>query len=348
MIVFLALGGLAVGCADTSPVGEPVAEDGIAARGGNGRGRGHGLGMGNGNGLGNGAGEEVGEVCKGQHGTTLFNATKTATPYNERRISYDWQVTKTAAPTSIPAPGTGVPNYLVTATRSVLSDQNITGASGQICVTNAGAIPTIGLAIEDVVSCRPISGGGGFQLTASTNVDVSSHPVLNPGERECYDYKIDFSPRPGQSTTCKNTANITITNHSGSLGTPFGPSPKSPAFTLPSTGTSTVETYPYASVSDTQTCPDGFTCSPVPANILDISEGTSGPTGFLTPGQPFIASVQLGVGISANTGTCGSTPLDLVNKATLTSTSPGEMDLVRSASVTVLVTPPACPCTGSP
>ena len=64
-------------------------------------------------------------------------------------------------------------------------------------------------------------------LIATINIDVSSNPVLDPGETACYSYRIDLPAGTIHAGgTYKNTANITITNHSGHLGEPFGPSPK--------------------------------------------------------------------------------------------------------------------------
>jgi len=53
---------------------------------------------------------------------------------------------------------------------------------------------------------------------------------------------------------------VTITNHSGNLGIPTGPSPNAD-FTLPTTPTIT-ETDESAMVSDVEQCPAGFTCTP--------------------------------------------------------------------------------------
>jgi hypothetical protein len=51
-------------------------------------------------------------------------------------------------------------------------------------------------------------------------VDVSAKPVLGAGEQHCYPYEIPLPPTPGEY---RNTAFVTITNHSGHLGVAFGP-----------------------------------------------------------------------------------------------------------------------------
>jgi hypothetical protein len=94
---------------------------------------------------------------------------------------------------------------------------------GQICVTNAGDRATENLQIVDELrdGLPPPN-----DLIVTINIDVSSNPVLDPGETACYSYRIDLPAGTIHAGgTYKNTANITITNHSGHLGEPFGPSP---------------------------------------------------------------------------------------------------------------------------
>lgn len=86
-------------------------------------------------------------------------------------------------------------------------------------MTNGGSVPTQGLSIVDVVQVR--TGSGQFQDHASKPVDVSSKPVLAAGETKCYPYEVTFAPVDGAQY--RNTARVTITNHSGHLGEPFGP-----------------------------------------------------------------------------------------------------------------------------
>ena len=72
-------------------------------------------------------------------------------------------------------------------------------------------------------------------------VNVSGNPVLDPGETGCYPYTVTFSnPADAVAGTYKVTADITITNHSGHLGTPFWASPSNTAILDPSTPTETV------------------------------------------------------------------------------------------------------------
>ena len=104
--------------------------------------------------------------------------------------------------------------------------------NGTVSVTNGGDVATENLAIT--IELRD-----GFpppkDLIATTTVDVSSNPVLDPGETGEYPYEITIPPPIGTGTY-KITAVVTITNHSGHLGEPFGPSP-SATTTLPSSPT---------------------------------------------------------------------------------------------------------------
>lgn len=87
-------------------------------------------------------------------------------------------------------------------------------------MTNGGAVATQDLQIVDELF---VKSGNTFVTVATATVDVSSNPVLDPNERGCYPYRIDITPVAG--ATYKNTAHITITNHSGNLGAPSGPDP---------------------------------------------------------------------------------------------------------------------------
>lgn len=153
-----------------------------------------------------------------QAGTTL-TATISAEGHFTR--TFPWTINKSVTPSSLNVSpgGTGTAVYTITVTK----DTGIDAAfiDGQVCVTNAGALATQNLAIVANLTMPPSS-----TIIASATVDVSQHPVLAPGETFCYNYRVDIptgSIVPGG--TYKVTANITITNHSGHIGTPFGPSP---------------------------------------------------------------------------------------------------------------------------
>jgi hypothetical protein len=97
--------------------------------------------------------------------------------------------------------------------------------SGEIAIWNQGAIATTGLAIDDEIQNK--CGAGQFQnVYHVTNISPAPHDVA-PGTTQAtadlYTYVFEGAP-----LTCdiRNVANITITNHSGNLGVPFGPSPK--------------------------------------------------------------------------------------------------------------------------
>ncbi|WP_169952371.1 hypothetical protein [Microbispora sp. H11081] len=127
-------------------------------------------------------------------------------------------MTKTADPTSLDlTPGqTGAVTYVVGLTR----DDGTEAAyiAGQVCITNGGAIATEGLTSVINVTKPPSS-----TVVVSTPLDTSAHPVLAPGESRCYGYEIAVPSPPEVGKAYKVSADTSITNHSGRLGTPFGP-----------------------------------------------------------------------------------------------------------------------------
>ncbi|MEQ8201804.1 MAG: hypothetical protein ABRQ24_10340 [Syntrophomonadaceae bacterium] len=153
-----------------------------------------------------------------QAGTTL-SATVSATGHFTR--TFPWTINKSVTPASlnIMPGGSGTAAYTITVTKGAGVDAAF--IDGQVCVTNGGAVATQNLAIVANLTMPPSS-----TIITSVSVDVSMHPVLASGETFCYNYRIDIpagSIVPGG--TYKVTADVTITNHSGHIGTPFGPSP---------------------------------------------------------------------------------------------------------------------------
>ncbi len=164
---------------------------------------------------------------QGQNGTTL-TADKTAVGYWQRE--YHWTISKSVTPAAwnLFVGDSGTSTYTVTVTKDAGTDT--VWVAGQICVTNGGAVTTENLTIFDHVQYK--TGSGQFQeLGASTTIVPAP---LGPGETGCYDYTIPFTPVAGAAY--RNVATITITNHSGHLGEPFGPEPKAD-FSLPGSPT---------------------------------------------------------------------------------------------------------------
>ncbi|MEM2094020.1 MAG: hypothetical protein QXI32_01830 [Candidatus Bathyarchaeia archaeon] len=174
--------------------------------------------------------------ANGQAGTTL-SATVSVTPH--WTITYGWTIDKSVNPASwafYPG-GSGTSTYTITLTKDSGTEE--AWVEGQVCVTNGGAVATENLAIT--VLLRDGYGPPNDYLTEAP-VDVSSNPVLNPGETGCYNYRVNIPitggdfPQPHAGGTYKVTADVTITNHSGHLGERFGPSP-SATTTFPSSPT---------------------------------------------------------------------------------------------------------------
>jgi hypothetical protein len=172
-------------------------------------------------------------LAEGQNGTTL---TETVTANPSYTKTFGWSITKSADPTTLNLfkGDTGSANYTV----SVTKDQGTVAASvsGQVCITNGGAVDTQGLQ-----STLELSMPSDQTVIQSQPLDVSSEPVIPGGvssppypanQTACYDYTMVITnPVPGGSY--KITADTTILNHSGHLGGPFGPA-GSASFSLPS------------------------------------------------------------------------------------------------------------------
>jgi roadblock/LC7 domain-containing protein len=161
----------------------------------------------------------------GQNGTTLTASIDASGSYTE---TFPWTIDKQVSPASwdLFNGDTGTSGYTVTVTKG--SGVFAAFFEGQVCVDNGGAVDTENLAIG-VDLTKPPSG----TVLASVNVNVSGYPVIPASGSHCYNYHIDV-PSPVGGATYKLTANVTITNHSGHLGTPFGPHPSTPeGLTLP-------------------------------------------------------------------------------------------------------------------
>jgi len=170
----------------------------------------------------------------GKAGTTL-SAYVTATACWTRTFS--WTIEKSVAPDHWEFyPGeSGTSTYTITVTKDEGTDEYF--IKGTVYVTNGGSVATKNLAITIELLIQDPSQPGGFVSIATASVDVSSNPVLAPGETGVYPYTITIpSKYVNFKATYKITAHVTITNHGGYPGEPFGPSP-SDTTTLPSSPT---------------------------------------------------------------------------------------------------------------
>ena len=152
----------------------------------------------------------------GQSGTTLTASVSATGKYTR---TFHWTMNKTVTPHLINLfqGDTGIAQYTIQTTKD--SGTLSSYITGEVCVNNGGAVSTENLTIKVSVTMPPSS-----TVIASTNVSVSSQPVIDPGVTACYGYTINI-PNIVPGATYKVTADVTITNHSGHLDTPFGPSP---------------------------------------------------------------------------------------------------------------------------
>jgi hypothetical protein len=259
----------------------------------------------------------------GQSGTTL-TAYKTASGFFEHHITYDWTLTKTASASSLTIGSSQSAQivYTLTATRTKTAEFDLYGVQGQICVTNGGEVSTQNLVLFDHVQYNV---GSGYQDVpgGSAYVDTSIHPVLLPGETFCYPYSITFAPIYGANY--RNAVQVTITNHSGSLGIPKGPEPKTD-FTIPSTPVLFIDDE-NATLNETENCPPGFSC------VHDSNYGTGV---WQLSGTSTISFTKT---VTNDAAQCGTT-VTLGNSAILVE---GDSNQQHPASTTTTITTQACP-----
>lgn len=93
---------------------------------------------------------------------------------------------------------------------------------GTITVQNEGSVATAGLTLNPHVQYKPSRGP--FQDLAGASQVIVPATQIAAGASETYPFSIPFTPVAG--TKYRLAALVTITNHSGSLGTPKGPEPK--------------------------------------------------------------------------------------------------------------------------
>jgi len=180
-------------------------------------------------------------------GTTLTANVTCASNYTR---TFNWTIDKSVAPDNwnLFRGDAGTSQFTIAVTKDAGTDT--AWMEGQVCVTNGGGVATENLQI--VIKMR-----NGYpppkDIIGTFTVDVSSHPVLYPGETYCYSYKNIIPnttdpeyPQPHVGGTYWSDAYVTITNHSGWMPgdkkcpgpapCPFGPSPNCesilPAVTL--------------------------------------------------------------------------------------------------------------------
>lgn len=154
----------------------------------------------------------------GQAGTTLTAYVNATSSYTR---TYSWDIDKSVNPETwdIFKGDNATSQYKVNVTKTGYTDEAV--ITGYVNVTNGGAVATENLAINLDLTKPPST-----TVIGTYTVDLSSNPVLDPDETGYYPYKIVLTSSqidPGK--TYKVTANVTITNHSGHLNEPFGPSP---------------------------------------------------------------------------------------------------------------------------
>jgi len=159
----------------------------------------------------------------GQAGTTLSVPEGDPTVQAYWEIVYEWTIDKSVDVDYYEfVPGdSGTSTYTIVVTKSAGTES--AWIEGGVSVTNGGERATEGLAIMAVLR------NGTSQndpVVSNTPVDVSGNPVLDPSETGYYAFTIIIPPAYWiPNWDYRVDTDITILNHSGSLGVPKGPSP---------------------------------------------------------------------------------------------------------------------------
>ncbi len=95
--------------------------------------------------------------------------------------------------------------------------------SGDISVWNEGAVATTGLTIQDCIQNK--TGSGQFMDIYCTDIPVSAQIPAGTTMLTATVFHYEIIA-PALTGDIRNAVKVTITNHSGSLGTPKGPEPK--------------------------------------------------------------------------------------------------------------------------
>lgn len=100
--------------------------------------------------------------------------------------------------------------------------------SGVISVWNEGVVDTQGFLITDFIQSKLFTDSGQFVNTYPVTAFVPVLAVIPAGTTQLTALTTTYSTdaAPLLDSYIRNSAQLTITNHSGSLGTPKGPNPK--------------------------------------------------------------------------------------------------------------------------
>lgn len=159
---------------------------------------------------------------------------------------------------------------------------------GRICVMNGGERITEGLAIFDQVEVKPRRQS--WQPLPGASLLISPPEQIPPGEVRCYEYEIEVAYQP--QTTYRNSARVTILNHSGWLPggnhcpgpqpCPFGPEVRAD-FEPPSLD-ATATPLPTATMTASPTNPPRSGLQPIQPTATFTATATATPTA--TSSQP--------------------------------------------------------------
>jgi len=277
----------------------------------------------------------------------------TATGFRERRVDYDWTLSKrvkdimsetpdgamfmlpSTSEVEVPLQQVRWIEYEISAQRNQGSVRTMTGVRGEVCLTNSGNAATANLAVAIAVQAK--SSGQYTDVTAAP-VDVSSEPVLSIGETFCYPYEITFPSLT--NAEYRTQAHVIISNAAGHSDQKYdsgGASTGGTTFTVPSVTTDGPAMDTEATVDDGGDVNHNSGTLRGPCAEIYYLWGCSTPDD-LNPWH-FSGSGRVSYVVDMqNNFSCGDS-FDFTNTATLTEGSSGTH---RSAHATLHITSSKC------
>lgn len=151
--------------------------------------------------------------------------------HNFKKLLLASALALTVGSTAMAAPGGGKNGTTLAAYKTIdicAVDNTTWRYSGEISVWNEGAVDTQGFLITDWIQSKAFDASGQFVDTIQVSTFTPLLTVIPAGttQETALTTKYSVDAPALIDSYIRNSAQLTITNHSGQLGKPFGPNPK--------------------------------------------------------------------------------------------------------------------------
>lgn len=188
--------------------------------------------------------------------SSLIDVTTSADGINQQQVNYSWSIEKSTETKNLQLRigDSYSPMFNIKITRENAASRNDQGVEGQVCIKNQGKKSTEGLQITSQVQYQ--AKRGGFQNLDGA-VQTMAPDQISSGTKACFPLQISFTP-PADSKKFRVKSEATVTN-SARKHREFETSTDTDPFNIPQATVSTTNT---ATVTDKQTCPQDYECTP--------------------------------------------------------------------------------------